>query len=34
MNYIADIIAKKGIKARNGKVFEYGKDVAGMTNID
>lgn len=33
VNYIADIMAKKGIKARNGKGFKYSKDVAAMTNV-
>lgn len=33
VNYVADIMSKKGIKARNGKSFKYSKDVAAMTNV-
>lgn len=33
VNYIADIMSQKGIKARNGKGFKYSKDVAAMTNV-
>ena len=33
MNYIADIMKEKDIKARNGKGFKYSKDVAAMTNV-
>lgn len=33
INYIADIMKEKGIKARNGKGFKYTKDVAAMTNV-
>lgn len=33
VNYVADIMKEKGIKARNGKGFKYRKDVAAMTNV-
>ncbi|MCG3727918.1 IS3 family transposase, partial [Vibrio cincinnatiensis] len=33
VNYIADIMKEKGIKARNGIGFKYTKDVAAMTNV-
>lgn len=33
VNYVADIMSKKGIRARNGKSFKYSKDVAAMTNV-
>lgn len=33
VNYIADIMVEKQIKARNGKSFKYIKDVAAITNV-
>ncbi|EHH1111331.1 transposase [Vibrio parahaemolyticus] len=33
VNYVADIMKEKGIRARNGKGFKYSKDVAAMTNV-
>ncbi|WP_061036283.1 MULTISPECIES: IS3 family transposase [Vibrio] len=33
VNYVADIMKEKGIRARNGRGFKYSKDVAAMTNV-
>ncbi|MCG3734759.1 IS3 family transposase, partial [Vibrio cincinnatiensis] len=33
INYVADIMKEKGIKARNGIGFKYTNDVAAMTNV-
>lgn len=33
VNYVADIMSEKGIKARNGKSFKYSRDVAAMSNV-
>ncbi|HFQ5371474.1 TPA: IS3 family transposase [Vibrio vulnificus] len=33
VNYVADTMKEKGIRARNGKGFKYSKDVAAMTNV-
>jgi hypothetical protein len=33
VNYVADIMKEKGIRARNVKGFKYSKDVAAMMNV-
>ena len=33
VNYVADIMREKGIRARNGKGFKYSKDVADRKSV-